>query len=347
MALAPQKKPLPQTLTPQGISTMQPPVLGQKAANPTDNITQPKNNLPSGQESKITPPNTGLVGSPSAFGNPQAGASYTSLTNIGNEDSPEVKAARKDVEDYQTATADLQGREAHQGYTLQGLSGIQANDRSAYGQILGAKQTALSNALTSQGQRIGALGSAGSLAANQQISPGNFVVGGVSGQDVTGGGVNPFSGGQRQASVTQGQDFQKNTASIGAGRNLANQFRTAIAQNPNFNVDSLNISNALDQLIKNQVSDKNYPGIQSTFNNMISQYAQVLGGEANVLNLIKSANPTSMDALIQSLDSQASAVNDALRTAGTGGGAGNPLTPNTSAPQQSGNVNNNDPLGIR
>ena len=335
------------------------PSMGVKAKSPQNNVASKPKTLPSGQTanaldsfSSLGSGSTSQTGSakPTTPATPTSpttsptnpapassglyGQSLSSLQNISNNGSPQVQQANQDLLNFKNQNINNQFAVQGQGnYGLQFQTGLGGLLGQRYAAELPAYQTALSNAQTQQAQQMSGLGTVASQTHPESVSPGNFYVSPQTGQDITGGAVNPFSGGQRQASVAQGGQYQNNLASIGAARQLGSQFISAIAQNPDFNASPANFANALTQLVNNQYSNPSYPGIQSSFTNMINQYANVLGGQANVINLIKTANPTSMQSLLQSLDAQANATNQAIQTAGTGGGAGTvpSATPQASA----------------
>lgn len=322
------------------------PPVGQKAASPAANIKPAPTALPTGQAAPAAPKNTGTIGSPSALaGNNTSpttlnipsvyGTATTGLANIGTGgDSPEVAAARDLVQRLSQQQGidqtNLAGRPNPFGYASS-LSDLSA---SRYGTFANAAATNLQNALTSQGQRIGALGSAGGLTSPTQVSPGNFYVSPETGKDITGGTISPFSGGVRQAQVVQGGQYQNNLPILSTAKAVSGNLSSLI-NSANLNSNDLNAANWLQNVYASNTSNPLLPQIQSTFNNVIQQYAKVLGEDPNTLisNLLSTSKGATINSLLANLDYQANTYNNNLQGAGTGQAA-SPVTPPPTAPQR-------------
>lgn len=256
---------------------------------------------------------------------PQTNPSYpglvNSLANTGLYGTPQVNDANKNLLDFQKQYANYQNAVGTEANPFGFETGVGQLAQNRYAQELPAYQQAVQNALTSQGQRIGALGTA----AGQSAPANQFGVltNPFTAQPVSGGTPQAaaFSGGQVGTSQSLGGQYQSNQAAIQGAESLGKQFISQVSAVPDFNAGSVNFGNAINQLLQNNYSNPNYPGIQSTFNNIINAYAPVLGSKDQVAQIIKSANPTSMQALISSLDSQAKAVQQGIYTTGTGQGS--------------------------
>jgi hypothetical protein len=297
------------------------------------NVAPIKKNQPINQGSNSNSGSTAAAGNTGYVGNPQAFASYQGLQNIGTQGSPQVQAAQDELQRYKNAYANADAGVGMGGTDFNYAQGTEQNIANQYQQGLASRQSSLSSALTQQGQQAGALSSAGSLAANQQVSPGNFVIGGTTGQDVTGGSVNPFSGGQRIAGVAAGQADVGYGIAIQNARQNAASFLPAAHADPNFNASPVNAINGLAQAWANNTSSTITPGLQSQFNNILNQYASVLGGKDIVLNVVKSANASSIESLLQSLDAQAQIARHSNASMGQVTAPAPQTTPNAPAPQ--------------
>lgn len=254
--------------------------------------------------------------------NPTPNPSYPGIVNAevntGLYGTPQVNKANDDLLGFQKSYADYQNSVGTMPNPFGFATGVGQLAQNRYAQELPAYQGAVSNALTSQGQRIGALGSAaGQSAPTSQFG---VLTNPFSGQPIGGGTPQSaaFQGGQIGNSQALGGQYQTNQASITGARSLGQQFVSQFNAVPEFNSNPVNAINALSQFWQNNTSNPNYPALQSTFNNILNAYAGVLGGRDQVASLIKSAQPSSMQALIQSLDSQANAVNQGIFNTGTG-----------------------------
>lgn len=244
--------------------------------------------------------------------------------DLGLYGSPQYQAAQEELKRYQNSYANANAGLGQGGTDFGYLQGTETNLGNQYQQGLASRQQALQNSLTEQGQRIGAV----QTAAGQSAPTTQFGVltSPFTAQPIGGGTPQSaaFQGGQIANSQALGGQYQSNQVAIKGAQSLGQQFLSQVAAVPDFNSSSANFGNYINQLLQNNYSNPAFPGIQSTFNNIINAYASVLpGGKDQVVNLIKSANPTSMQALISSLDSQAQAVNQANLTVGTGGGQNN------------------------
>lgn len=146
------------------------------------------NTTPQGQ---YTPPNQGTTGV-------SQGGLIGNLINMAQNETPQVKAARSNLEqlqrEYAKQTSNLEGSPID----LSLATGQQGILNRLFAAKQAAGQTALSNALTSQGQQIGATQAAGTLNApitgvpygTQTISPSQPTTGTPYGQSTTSGAMN-------------------------------------------------------------------------------------------------------------------------------------------------------------
>lgn len=339
-----------------GMSSYVPPSptqMGTQTKSPQDNIAPPKNTT---NQPKVSAPTTatgtvgtgstgtadtaaadnGLIGDKSSL-NPNNAyfKTFGSLYDLGKNESPEVKAARDELQRYQNSYANASAGVGLGGTDFNYAQGTEQNISNQYQQGLSSRQTALANALSGQGQKISALGGAGNIASPRQngyalLSPFNNAPVGSG----TGGGGNlnslAYWGGGIDASGALGGANVGNKVSVQNARTNAQSFIPAAHADPNFNVSPVSAINGLAQAWANNTSNTITPGLQAQFNNILNQYVQVLGGKDIVTNIIKSGNATSVEALLHSLDQQA---NTAINTnASIGSGAGVTAAPPPTTP---------------
>ncbi len=193
----------------------------------TDTIS----NQPLNSTGSYTPPNQGTAGV-------SQGGIIGNLVGIGQNESPEVTAARKDLQDLQESYAkQLAGMKGTPGVLSRSL-GQQGVLNSLYTGQLDAKQTALQNALASQGQQITATNSAGQLNApvtvpysTQYVSPSSGMPVGGSSQN-TNDMVNYWA----QQIATGKAGINDVPSVITSAPQLATQLQQSIKSiNPNYN----------------------------------------------------------------------------------------------------------------
>ncbi len=293
-------KPFDQLNTPKAkpITPYQP--MGTPAVNPMDNVQNPQKAIPQAQ-AKIPAPVSypGLVGQ---------------IAQTSTQGTPEVQRATEDVANFergynrQRAGRGLLANPFNYVGSLDSLAGNRAaQDRGVY-------QQALSNALTSQGQRISGLGTAAGYAAPTQVSPGNFYVNPQTGQDVSGGTIDPFSGGVRQGRVGQGQIYANNAPLISSAGTYSNNVINLLNQG-GFNQSDLNVYNLIHNIANSNTSNPKYAQLQSNFNTALGNYAQVLGQDPNQLisSLTSTGRANTVGEALANLDKMAKQQNESLR----------------------------------
>lgn len=237
------------------------------------------------------------------------------------------------------------GRGQALGQTLsaeqQALASNVSNALGAQGQQITAGNDAGSLALTGQGQQIGAATNAGTLGYNQQGQQiGALGTAGSISQPVAGpggvlmypqnigpagqGGNSAFGGGQANANVGLGASYQNNSATLGAltGSNdgsgnsgMVGDFNSALQQS-GLNSSSVNLGNALKQGLSANTSGQ-FAGLQNNFQNVLAQYAKILGAQT-VNQLMTSSNNQTIAQFFASLSKEAQSVQQGNYSAGTG-----------------------------
>lgn len=157
------------------------PVVSQQTQNGMVNSSTGVNANGSTSSTAYTPPNQGtdgisqggLIGNAvgqSQTPNPIATTAANNLNalGLGGNNSPEVQAAIKDLQDLQAKYAGNTKNIASTAGFLTQQGGEQALQNSQYSTLLGAAQSRLQNALTQQGQQISASSAAGGLGNQSQ-----------------------------------------------------------------------------------------------------------------------------------------------------------------------------------
>lgn len=270
-----------------------------------------------------TPPNQGTTGV-------SQGGIIGNLIGIANNESPQVTQARQDLQglqnNYASQTANIKGSPID----LSLANGQQGILNQLFAAKQGAAQTALSSALTSQGQGIQANQAAGGL--NAPIQAGAYIS--PSGASTTGqttSGATSLSSliGQRPSSsnpgVTEyyntqtGQGFSSpqqladfvNQQQPGANANASNVFdllKSGSLNNPNGGGGTLNPLNNISKLVSDVISDK------MSYNDALGQGGNVANFAGALKAAISQADPN-----FDFINSQASAAAKAanIQSAGT------------------------------
>lgn len=220
---------------------------------------------------------------PTTPGNPYV----ANLAGLGNQGSQQVQQATQDIsklqEDYAKNTANIEGTP---GY-LSLASGQQGILNRQYAGLLGAKETALQNALQGQGQQIGALNSAAGYAQPQAYAPTNIPFspttgqfGSLAGSAATGGGGLAGVGALTQQ-AQQGSDVQTMESAIQQSSGLINKVKQDIASS-GFNPAPSAIGNALSAWINTGLfPNPAYSNVINGLNEIVTTIAPVLGVPGN------------------------------------------------------------------
>lgn len=308
--------------------------LGAKASSPQGKVTPPVNTLTSGQTAppststapKGTGSNTGAVGAPEALRSyPEAVRAYQ---NYDPSKDPQVLEAQNRERDFENSYADVQAGHSTQANPF----GYQSNLMG----IAGARHAALaptytaqvSQAQTGAQQKQAGLAGAAGLSAPVQVNPGNFYVSPTSGKDITGGDIDPFKGGQRQGMVSQGAQYQSNLPIISTAKALSGNL-SGLIQQAGLNSNDLNAANWLQNVYASNTSNPVLPQIQSQFNNIITQYAKVLGVDPGTLitSLTSTSRGQTINDLLANLDQQARTYNNNLANPNAGVAPGGATPP--------------------
>ena len=218
-------------------------------------------------------------------------------------------------------------------------------------QQITAAQQAGQQALSLQSNQITALQNAGYLVKPYQN--GYVVIDPTTGQAVNPYGASSaaFSGGGVGASENQGAQYQNNSATLaaltgstdGTGTSgMIGNFNGALQQ-ADTNTSAINLGNALLQGLSANTSGA-YAGLQNNFQNILAQYAKILG-QQTVNQLMTSSQGGTIADFFNSLTQQANLIQGALQTAGTGQTSSAPSSSSTSNATQS-NQSNTQPVGF-
>jgi hypothetical protein len=283
------------------------------------------------------------------------------LGNIAQNQTPAVQQAQQQYNDFSKANpyllSDVRnnpnvaaevsvGRGQALGQTLSGeqqaLAQNVSNALAGQGQQISSAADQGQLASTGQGQQISAAGNAGQLGINQQgtqISALSSVPGPVSGpggvlyqpQSVGGdaSGNTTFGGGQAGAQVGLGAQYTNNSATLGAltGSNdgsgnsgMVGDFNSALQQS-GLNSGTVNLGNALQQGLSANTSGQ-YAALQNNFQNILAQYAKILGTQT-VNSLMTSSQNQTISQFFDSLSKEAQNVQKGNYSAGTGNSQSN------------------------
>lgn len=254
------------------------------------------------------------------------------IANSANQQIGDIGAKAQQAETgYLTAgglTPDLQGRAA----TIANLAEQQKAN------ILGGAELGLAGtgqALTGQGQtQRGLLGAATLLQPRQQ----GYVNLIPSHPDTLGGnaGSAAFQGGSIGQQENMGQTYTNNKATLDAinapNTGMVDQFNSLMKEN-GLNQSDTTVLNALANSF-NGLGPTTYPALQSGFNNIVAQYAKILGTQ-KFNSLLQSAKGSTINQFFDMLKNQADAVQNSIYNTGTG------QTQNNETSQQTSNQSSN------
>lgn len=314
--------------------------MGTKAVAPGSNTATATNAIPTNKvQTKVATPPPPL---PTAPTTPPVDSSYPGIiksqVNTGLYGTPQVQDTQKELQRYKDAYANAQAGLAQGGTDFNYYNGTQNSIANQYQQGLGSRETAVSNALASQGQRISALGNAGGLAAPVQVSPGNYYVNPQNARDASGGTITPGGGGARLAQVAQGRSAQENTPALNSAAGSVNEFSSTLHNSPTLLSSDFNIANLLHNIGQSNISDPNYLRLQTSFNNAINFYSQILGQTPDQLvsTLGSTSKGSTLVSLLNTIDAQARAYNQNLQNSSLNQNTA-PTNINPAAPQNPAN----------
>ena len=234
----------------------------------------------------------------------------------------------------------IAGNVGQQLGTTQGALAQQVqNALSGQSNQIGAAENAGGLANTNQSNQITAGSNAGTTAQNQQseqigaagnatgqaspVTQFGVLTNPTNGQPIGGGTPQSaaFYGGQIQNSVAQGTTYSNNDATLQAlngqdGKSgMVGSFNQAL-QSAGTNTNTLNLSNALNQGLSANTSGV-YAGLQNNFQNILAQYAKILGTQ-KVNSLLTSSQSGTIGQFLNNLTAQAQGIQSGLKGAGTG-----------------------------
>jgi hypothetical protein len=288
----------------------------------------------------------GNVISKSNTGNPIATTAGNNLNAISTQDSPAVLAAQADLkalqEKHANNTADIAGTA---GFLTQ-QNGLQGNENSRYAGLLNASQTGLSNALTEQGQQIGASSAAGGIGnsmqgmqnteantayagAQTQAGRNTGVQGGILGavspqayslmSQPYNPGADTYGGGGTQGAIdrasqagliqqanTQGGEYQAGKVKLSIADGIQSQIIGTLKQFPELNNTPVSLLTNINELIAGQTSNP----AQQQLAQQINSYIQTLGLDPAAVTNIAHQSQGTLAQLLDSLRSTAQITND-------------------------------------
>jgi hypothetical protein len=247
-------------------------------------------------------------------------ADYKSKIDQGE---PALNSAIQDASDYQSATkstiAGIQG-DNNLSLDTQGGRGQIVADRAAGQQA--ALQQKVQSLTATRGQNIDAYNAM--LTANMPHFNGYVGINQMTGQPIDGSGGGSggaaFSGGATDARATAGNTYQTNAQTLSGVSQMA-QSLPGLIQQSGANPTDVNVLNSVINAYNSNTSGQ-YPQVQSAFNNIIAQYAKVLGPQ-KINSLLSSAKGQTMQSFVQMLDGQAQNVQSGLQSGGNNQGTNN------------------------
>lgn len=207
---------------------------------------------------------------------------------------------------------DVLGNPYYSGSVKIGQSGIIDQTQGSQLSALAEEQQAL------QGQASGLGSLAGTVSPVTQFG---VLTDPRTGLPVNGGSAQStaFSGGQTQNAVAQGTTYANNKATLNAinapNTGMVDTFNSAL-KSSGLNTNDTTILNALGNAF-NGLTATQYPTLQSGFNNIVGQYAKILGPQ-KFNSLLQSAKGSTINDFFNILNNEANAVQNSLYSTGTG-----------------------------
>lgn len=249
-------------------------IYGQPQASPqtqTSPITPNSPTVPSNPviqpQAPYSPPNQGTTGV-------SQGGIIGNLINTANNENPEVTKARTDLKTLQESNATANANIESEPIDLSLASGQKGILSRLFAAKEGAAQTALSSALTSQGQQIGATTSAGQL--NAPVQAGGYMspsANTTTGQTTSGAGNINSLVGQRQVPGQQQAEFFN--SQTGQGFSTPQQLSDFVNKQTGANTTAQNVFDYL----KSQQGQGQGGGALNPINNVSSIAQQVISGQ--------------------------------------------------------------------
>lgn len=161
-----------------------------------------------------------------------------SLMNLRS--NPDVQKSIQNVQDVQNEENQALANTERMPMTAGNLQGSENLLQNTYAKKIANAQAALQNTLTQQGNQVGALESAGGMAAPLQVPYSNQIINPLTGQPIQGTGTTGGLGGSvpdiANAVLNGKMSWTDAQSQLGGIPTLTNQLRSAIQQkNPNFN----------------------------------------------------------------------------------------------------------------
>lgn len=235
---------------------------------------------------------------------PNAGqqTAITGLNQLGSTPSPAVQQAQNDLvnwkDQYGKQTANIAGTPGD----LSLANGEQGVLQNKYLTGLDARNVAVQNALSQQGQQINAYSAAGTQGGNQQgllqqalnqaatlsapttgIAYGTQTYNPVTGQYDTSGG-SPFLAGQVQGENALGSQYAQNNSAYNQATAVKNQV-VGFLNNTPINPSDFTDVNSIIGLLSGKVSDPKYQQLSSQLNEYLQTITPIMGVGGNATDL--------------------------------------------------------------
>ena len=202
----------------------------------------------------------------------------------GGNNNPAVQTATQNLQDFQTKKAQNEYDVDTRGGDLAFATGAKGAIENKYAAELPAYQTAVQNALTGQGQQIGATTSAIGAAAPIQVPYSNQIINPLTGQPIIGTGNTTLDTAVQNAlkMIQNGSTYSDATATLsGYGQGGINALQKALP--PGFNITKSNTSSGTQQTGQN---------IQTSANAATTSIATLQGLYDKLPGLLGKSNPT-------------------------------------------------------
>lgn len=245
------------------------------------------------------------------------------LLGIGQNGSQAVQQAQDAIKENTLSNANDVAGVTASGAPINYELGKAGVINGVYGAQQNANQQALANALTQQGQQstafneaagsgntqqgqnIGALGTAGSLTAPQNVP---YYTNPQTGEVVGGGSVNSAiqNAGSYSAVANSTQKYIQGNQNIAAADNIQKQIVSTLANNPTLNSTPITALTNLNEFLSGQASDPS----QQLLSQQVASYISTLGLDPATVTNIASQQKGTLAQLLDSLRATAVSINE-------------------------------------
>lgn len=260
------------------------------------------------------------------------------LLSIGQGESPEIQQARQRILNLEQSQAKSTAGIESTAEPIEQMQGQQGVQQRLYSGLLGAAQNNLTNALSEQSARSGALNSAGGLGTSQQgqnigalgsaagySAPQQY---GLTSQPYNpventygGGGANgaidrAVQAGNISTAQDYAQKYNEGNARIRAAENLDSQIASTLLANPDLNKTPISAITNLNQWLAGQTSDPKQQQLAS----QVASYISALGLSPDQAAAIATQQGGTIATLLKTLKDNVKAQNEAYNPKNLGGG---------------------------